>query len=229
MNKIGVVFFVFALLILIISFVGLASADLDDTSDLLDDKVESLEDTVDAVENIDETIETKWDYLGKEWKNILLKNKVVSVIDSFFQKISFVFEIFFNKPYSLSLSLLFIIILWAYFFLKIREILGDFLGLSLNISSLISLFTTMAFIYSRVIENIVKFFGWLVFTQEASWARTLVFLAIVFIMFMIYKFTSFLGDAIQARKEELEKEGEKRNRGILRNFANAIVKSWYKN
>src|SRR3989338_3842042 len=58
------------------------------------------------VEKTQEKVEGKWDYLAREWKNIFLKNKFVSAIDSFFTKISIVFRILFGMEYSMSLVLL---------------------------------------------------------------------------------------------------------------------------
>src|SRR3989338_6576000 len=74
------------------------------------------------VEKTQENIEGKWDYLAREWKNILLKNKFVSAIDGFFTKISFVFRILFGMDYSMSLVLLIAIILWFYFLINLLQI-----------------------------------------------------------------------------------------------------------
>ena len=69
-------------MLLILNFITI-HADLEDTQENLDKSVENLE-------NTKTNIETKWDYLGKEWQNILLKNKIVSGFDGFFKKISIV-------------------------------------------------------------------------------------------------------------------------------------------
>ena len=55
---------------------------------------------------------SKWDYLGREWQTIFLKNKYVAIVDNFFKKNPKVFFILFGTPYSLSLTLLLIIALW---------------------------------------------------------------------------------------------------------------------
>jgi len=96
--------FIFVSLLLFISLFSLAiisSADIGKIQDDLDAHIENVED---AKNKIDDLKETEWDYLGKEWQTILLKNKAVSSFDSILKKISFLFEVFFGMPYSLSLT-----------------------------------------------------------------------------------------------------------------------------
>jgi len=64
----------------------------------LEENIEDLEEKAEEIENLPENIETKWDYLGNEWKNVLLKNKLVSGLDSFFTQISVIFEVLGNPP-----------------------------------------------------------------------------------------------------------------------------------
>ena len=220
MNKVGVLF----LLLLSVFLIGIVSANLDDLSDTLDEKVESLEDTVDVVENLDETIETKWDYLGKEWQKVFLQNKVVSSIDRVFQKISIVFEIIFAHPYSLSLTLLCIVLLWFYFFLKFSEILVDYSAFSSGTSNLIAIGLTMLVAHLNILFKVIQFFGWLIFTQEASWMRWLIFLAIITFMIIFYKVSSIFGEVFKESREGLEKEKSKHHMGIIEKYAEALIR-----
>ena len=221
MNKIGVLFFVFALFVLVFSSVGI-HAVLEDVGDDINEKVG-------AIEDIDEIIETKWDYLGQEWQSIFLKNKVVSFLDNFFQKISLVFEILFGQPYSLSLTLFFIILLWFFFFLKFGEVLTDYSIFSSGISLLIGLGATIILAQSNLFFKIVQFFGWLIFSQQTVWVRWVIFWVIIFALAFAYKATSALGEAAKTKKEKMEKEEEKHNRGIIKTFANSISKALKKN
>ena len=69
------------------------------------------------VEKTQEKIEGKWDYLSREWKSIFLKNKLVSAIDGFFTKISFVFKGIIGIEYSMSFIFLFGVIIWITIFI----------------------------------------------------------------------------------------------------------------
>src|SRR3989344_4436262 len=77
----------------------------------------ALTDTTDKLATGVDKATLKWDYLGAEWKTILLKNSIVSKIDGFFKVISPVFTILFAMPYEMSLVLLCIIILWLIFWI----------------------------------------------------------------------------------------------------------------
>lgn len=72
-------------------------------------------------EKIEETkgkIESKWDYLSRHWKIILLSNPVVKAIDSAFTKADEkikIFRILFGIPWNLGLTTIIAILLWFIF------------------------------------------------------------------------------------------------------------------
>src|SRR3989338_4755365 len=49
--------------------------------------------------------EARAGYLKQEWTKLILKNKVLAALNSFFTKISIVFRVLFGMPYSISLTL----------------------------------------------------------------------------------------------------------------------------
>lgn len=195
----------------------------------LEEKIEGLEDTRENIEEGVENIkETKWDYLGEKWKAAFLKNKFISFVDGFFQKINFVFVVLFGENYSLSLILFFIIVLWFYFFFKLSEILTDYSAFSSSVATAIGFGLVIIMAQLKFFRIIVESFGWLVFSQEAWWIRLIIFIVIAFVMVFLYKLSSQIGDSFKKNrkktKEEMEKEEEKINRGIVKSFADAIVK-----
>ena len=223
MKKIGVLIF-----LCLLFFTQLVYAE--DILGGLDEKVEDIEEKKKNIEESVEKIkETKWDYLGEKWKNLLLKNSFVSFVDNFFQKINFVFVVLFSENYSLSLTLFFIIILWFYFFFKLSEILTDYSAFSQGIATAIGFGIVIIFAQLKVLRSVVEFFGWLVFSQKVWWVQLIIFVIIVFILFFLYKLSSQIGKSFkeygEKSKEEMEKEEEKINRGIIKSFAGAIVKS----
>ena len=192
---------------------------------------EQLQEGVEKVEDIKEKLEEgKWDYLGKEWKEILLKNKFVSVIDSFFTKISIVFKILFGEPYSLSLTLFLVIILWFYFFFKFSEIFTDYFNFS-STAIVIGAAFTVVLAQFQVLRKIIEFFGWLVLSSESNIWRFLIMLGIFGIMILLYYLSSHFGDVYkkgkekkEKSKEEMEKSRAKVERGILHKLVKAIMK-----
>ena len=196
----------------------------------LEEKIEGLEDTKENIEEGVENIkETNIDYLSEKWKTAFLKNKFISFVDSFFQKINFVFVVLFSENYSLSLTLFFIIILWLCFFFKLSEVLTDYSAFSSSVATVIGFGLVIIMAQLKFFRVIVESFGWLVFSQEAWWIRLIIFVVIVFVVVFLYKFSSQIGDSFKKNKEktkeEMKKAEEKINRGIVKTFADTIVKA----
>jgi len=196
----------------------------------LEEKIEGIEDTKENIEEGVENIkETNIDYLSEKWKTAFLKNKFISFVDSFFQKINFVFVVLFSENYSLSLTLFFIIILWLCFFFKLSEVLTDYSAFSSSVATVIGFGLVIIMAQLKFFRVIVESFGWLVFSQEAWWIRFIIFVIIIFVMVFLYKLSSQIGDSFKKNKEktkeEMKKAEEKINRGIVKTFADTIVKA----
>ncbi len=225
MKKIWVLVFLLVLLILPIVYAQISTGQLEDTIEGLEEKIEEFEEKKENIEeDVEKIKETKWDYLGEEWKEILLKNKFVSFVDGFLKKISFVFVVLFGESYSLSLTLFLIICLWLYFFFKFTEIFRDYSSFSSSVAMGIGFCLTIVLAQLKVLKQIVEFFGWLVFSQEANWLRFIIVLVIFLVMVILYKVTSGFGENFKKNKEQMEKERAKVERGILHNFVDAIMK-----
>ena len=225
MKKIGVLVF-----LCLIFFAQLVYAEEVPIAGDLDKQVEDLKNTKQTIEdNVEKIKETKWDYLGEKWKDAFLKNKFVSVVDSFFQKINFVFIVLFGENYSFSLTLFFIVILWFSFFFKLDEVFADYSTFSPSVSMAISFGLTIIIAQLKFFMKIVEFFSWLVLSPEAWWIRLIIFIVIAFVMVLLYKFSSQIGKSFKENsektKEEMEKAEEKINRGVIKTFADTIVKS----
>jgi hypothetical protein len=236
MKKIGVLFLV---LFLVLSFVQLFNVQAQEIPGVgdIEETIENIEDTKEDIEdNIEDIKEGKWEYLGKEWKEMILKNKFFTAIDGFFTKISFVFKIFFGEFYSLSLSLVFVILLWFYFLFKFVEIFRDYSSFSNGVAIVLGLAFNIIFAQLQVLKKIVDFFGWLVFTQEANIWRFLILLGIFAGMIFSYYLTSHLGEVFkkskaktEKEKEKMEKEMEKKDRAFLHMIAEKLKGVFKKN
>lgn len=211
--------------ILLVSLFGLISAAVG-VEQGLDQTLGEFEDAQDTIEEVKEG---KWDYLSKEWQKIFLKNPYMVQVDDFFKNFDFVFLIFFGESYSLSPTLFFVIMLWFFFFFKFKEIFVDYSLFSKWVGVVIALGLTIVLAQMGLLEGIVEFFGWLVFTQEAVWWRVLILTAIVGGMVLLYKLSSKFGDITAERKEKYAKAIEKIDRGILRSFADSLTRAFKDN
>ena len=182
LNKI----FIFAILfLLILNFFAIS------VFAAVGDNVEKLEDNVKYVESLKEKAESKWDYLGKGWYEVFLKNKFVVLVDNFLKKISFIFEILFGEPYSLSLILFFVIVLWIYFVLKFKEVMT--LTAFSKITSIIISFGLVCILAQlHVLRKIIETLRDLIFAPELWWVRAIIILVIFIAVFILSKLSSGL-------------------------------------
>ena len=139
------------------------------------------------------------------------------------------FVVLFSENYSFSLTLFFIIILWFYFFFKLSEILTDYSTFSSFVATAIGFGLVIIMAQLKFFRVIVESLEWLIFSSEAWWLRLIIFVVIVFILIFLYKLSSQIGNSFKKNrektKEEMEKAEEKINRGIIKTFADTIVKS----
>ncbi|MEK6847320.1 MAG: hypothetical protein AABY16_04080 [Nanoarchaeota archaeon] len=102
-------FFVFVILLFFFSF---AAAQLGGIEDRIDDTRDNLEGNVDTVREFTER--DKWTFIGSQWKEFLLKNKLIAGVDAAFTKANIVFVVLFAKPWELSIEMLFVFMLWLF-------------------------------------------------------------------------------------------------------------------
>jgi hypothetical protein len=223
MKKIMFVFFILA-----IFFAPLIFSDtINSLSSTLESNVEKAQVVKDTVEKSQDTQywEEKWDYLGNEWKAIFMKNSVVASLDSFFTKTSIVFEVLFGVPYSMSLVLLGIVLLWVFFLINISRIINASGLLSLGVSYLGGALILIIFAQLKVLESIVILLGRLAFSPEYVWTR----LIILFVIFASFGVLSYFDRKLSAylrlkRKAAKEREAEI-SRQATTNFADSFLKN----
>jgi hypothetical protein len=234
MNKrIFSVAFVLLFLVSTLSFIS-AQNPLDDFAGQIENTSGRIEDTADKAQRLSRE-DYKWKVLSERWKEYLLKNPIVSKLDEFFKKGNIVFVILFGRDYSLSLTLIFLIVLWFYFFSQFGKIIGTFSTFSSGTSLVISLGMT-------IILAQVKFFDWasemifkFIFYREGAWGWlwSLIFIGVVILVAMALGqfFTSLKKSVLKFKDEEYRKkllgELEQKNR-LFGIFADAIRGMWKK-
>jgi len=64
-----------------------------------------------------------WQNLSQEWKQKLLNSPAVAIVNSALSSVNFIFLFLFGEPYSFSLLLFFVIILWIFFLIQFNRVL----------------------------------------------------------------------------------------------------------
>lgn len=165
------------------------------------------------------------DYLGREWKSILTRNPLVNSLDSFFRKISVVFFILFGIPYEFSITLFFVIFLWIFFWNVVDNLLKGLELIPRLPSLILSVLFTISLSQLGIFLNLANFIKRIIFSPEGAWARLVLFLGILFIFFIVRRFSYVFSKYLMAMKKKNEEELEKLNRDILGRFVNAFIKS----
>lgn len=148
---------------------------------------------------------TEWQMIGQRFQQALLKNPVIVAIDSFFTKLSIVFIILFGMPYSLSITLLFVMVMWLIVAIDLGNIISSYSTFSGLASYGISFAFAVIFAQLKIFEIIVNFVGTLIFTREAGWARALIILVTLLVLIFIDQISRYLGKYLKKRKEAEEK------------------------
>lgn len=190
---------------------------------------DTIQDIAQDPDAFKEGIETKWEYLGKEWRTILLKNKVVSGIDNFLTKISIVFKILFGQPYSLSVALFFVIVLWVIVAKGATGIVkAIFSFMNPWLIRLSGVLIAIALAQSGALAAFIDFIGALIFKQENKWLRAGLILVGLFMLFIVYQVEVIIANAIkESKKEQKQKEAETAGEKIKK-FSKNLEKG-YKN
>ena len=167
---------------------------------------------------------TEWQYLGQRFKESLLKNPVISEIDSFCSKpsVSIVFRALFGMPYELSITLLFVIALWLIVFIDFGNILGKYYSFSAWASYGISFGIAVIFSQVQIFRIIVNFVGTLVFSREAWWARVFIVFSVILFLLFIDQVSRYFASYLQKLKEAREKKKVKAAGEEIKEFARGI-------
>ncbi len=178
-------------------------------------------DNVEQLNNATETIresleEQRWDFLGDKWREILARNKAVQAINAFFTFLSPVFVVLFGQPYSLSLTLFFVVLIWIFFFFVFGRVLADMstlgalpsFGIALVmvvISAHLGVFAMLAELLFKLIFFRDGWWGWIAFILFiVLWAA-----AIIFIRRFLYWNACILAkhsEAAAKLKEKMERD-----------------------
>lgn len=176
---------------------------------LAQESLEKIGQIPQQIEEKKQQISSQWEYLGKEWKNILLKNKLVSAIDSFFTKISIVFTILFGQPYSLSLFLFVIIVIWFVFLYNFIIFFKYYSSFSEPVSYILALLLTIIIAQLKTFEKITNGLFWLAFGEKPWFFSVLIWLIIITVIVLITYINQKFGKEIKMMKKAQKELEEK--------------------
>jgi len=145
----------------------------------------------------------KWEYLGREWKTILMQNVVVKTIDSFLQKIGFIFVVALGTSYSLSLAFFLTLFLWIYLFFGLFNILGNTI-FSKWVSVVISLGLAIGAAQIKLLQMPVNLIIGLFFGEKPWWIKLIIGVAIILILVIVFVLIKTFGKKFAENKQKME-------------------------
>ncbi|MEM2933008.1 MAG: hypothetical protein QW622_02265 [Candidatus Pacearchaeota archaeon] len=167
---------------------------------------------------------TEWQLIGERFKEMLLKNSFISGMNSFMERpyVSIIFRILFGMPYELSITLLFVVVLWLIIFIDLGNIFSSYSTFSGLASYGISFAIAVIFAQVQIFKIIVNFVGTLIFARETWLARVLLVISVIFILLFTDQISRYVADYLQKRKEAKEKEEAKTAEKEVKEFARGM-------
>ncbi len=191
------------IVLLLLFAISFASAQLSGLENQIEDVSGNLEGNVTKIREITER--DKWDFIGSQWKELLLKNKAVAGIDAFFTKINIVFVVLFAHDWDFSLGLLFVFLIWLFTLLSFVTYARLKFDNGWTVF-LVSLGATLVFAHARIFNYLsngaVKVF---LYKPSAGW-RLLILAVEILALFAYLKLNQFISKNLKKAKEKRKKE-----------------------
>jgi len=197
---------VFLFLILLLLSSTIISAQLGNVGEQIQGVSENLEGNVDKVKEFTEG--DKWDFIGSQWKEFLLKNKAISGVNDFFTKIDIVFVVLFSLHWAISIEMLFVFMLWLFTGLSIYGYLFIFRNTYVRWGA--SFLGAVALAHAKVYYLISTAMYKLIFFKQNNWwslATFVICITLLILYFMINK-------VISKKLQESRKLGEEHDRDL---------------
>lgn len=219
MKKLGAIL-LFSILILNILSFAVAEVQAQEAPELPG----GVEKIVEATEKISDE-DARSEYLKQEWKKILENSvfgKALLGIDSFLTKISIVFQVLFGEPYSRSLILLSVIILWGLIAVKVAEIIRGWGIVQGNVSYIIGIACSVILAQLQLLKRPVVFVFNFISSLASWWYKAgliaIIIIAIVLVYYFLTDLSKFLKEKRKKQKEEkaetTQKEMKKVTKGL---------------
>lgn len=203
------------LFLLLFSFV---SGQIDDIRNIGENLESGADKTIDKASIL--TNENSQDFLTGQWKEFLLKNKIVSGFNDFFEKIDIVFLILFGRHWEISLQMFFTFLIWLFTVLFLSKFMLFFESGIMRLFG--GLLATIVLAQLKVFKFLGDFiFNAIYFKDGILW--TGIAWTVTIVLFGLYlKLGKFISRMIEKKKEKDKKEkielGEKKIEAITEGF-----------
>ncbi len=198
-------FFVF-LLLAILLLVSFTSAQFGGIEDQIDSTSENLENNITKVKEF--TDKDKWNFIGSQWKEYLLKNKAIAGVNAFFTKINVVFLILFATSWSLSIEMLFIFLVWLFTLLSIYSYLSFFRNQWIRFGA--CFLGVIALAQAKIFYFVSHGFYNLIVLKPSGWWRFATFIVCVVLLIVYFRFNQIISKQL----EESRKLTEEHNKDV---------------
>jgi len=204
--------------ILLLSLVS-SQASLGETEKSLKEATKSAEESVEKIRGFTEA--DKWNFIGLQWKEFLLKNKLIAGMDAFFTKINIVFVILFGMDWRFSMQILFAFLFWCFTLFSVNKYI--FSVTNNNISLIYSFVPVILLAQINLFEYVGKWSVALVFYKDSILWKTLLFLFIIAIFVVFGLLNSSISKLLKKKKEKKEKGEEKETIKTLSGMIDAAI------
>lgn len=132
------------------------------------------------------TEEDKWEFLGKQWKEFILRNAFIAGIDAFLRNINIVFRFIFSQDYDLSLTFFVSVFLLLYFFFAIGGIIKSYSAFSPTTSYVTGFGLTLILAHTKLFKLLAELFIWLIFGDKPWWVSLILSVFLAGILVVVY-------------------------------------------
>lgn len=194
----------------------------------LDDKVNEAEQIIGNVEDTVQGLKNNpWEYIGDRWRELLLGIPAVKAVDSFFQKISWFFVIFFGKSYVLSGVLFLSIVFWIHFFRLAGNLMVAYSAFTPWIAWLLGVGMTILIAQVGLFYLLADICFKLLFYREGlwSWVSLPIFVLLNILLFMfLHNIVSIIKRIVNSMRNKEKEETTEKSREVINKTAKAITK-----
>ncbi len=210
MNKRESLFWLFVVLVfLFFSFSDVLGQNVAGAGTGLEGDAEKILNATEKLQRFHENLtgfgeEEKWEYLGRQWKELLLKNKLISSVDGFFRKINFVFVVLFSRYYGFSMELFFVFLMWIFTFISLPKY---FVWLKVGWQKLLAGFAgTLILAHIQVFNYLASGAFKLIFYKKSGVWVTIIYIVIFFAIIFYYFLNRYFAGMLKKSQEKKEKE-----------------------
>jgi hypothetical protein len=208
------IFFLF-LIILLISIRFIISEEIP-TKAVTGIDTEKLTDSFEKMRNLTES-ENKTGYLTSEWNKILANNTLAIKINSFGEKTTNVSRVLFGTYYSFSFTFLLTIILWLITLFNLPRIIKGGIGLSTELSLIISLIGVIVISQTKVFVLFSEFLIKAALYEKNTWTTSALGIVMIIAVVIILTYLEYiLGKGLEyQRKQNIEIKANQGKKDII--------------